>query len=417
MAQLTLFELNNLIKSKLETHLAPNYWVIAEISELRLNQKGHCYMELVEKENNFIQAKIRANIWSYTYRTLSSQFEQATSTSLKPGIKVLFNLSVNFHEVYGLSLTVNDIDPNYTIGERSRLKEETIQRLQKEDLIDKNKQLELPLVPQKIAIISSESAAGYGDFMNQLNNNNRFYHFQTKLFQAMMQGNEAVVSIRTSLKEIYESEISFDAVVIIRGGGAQADLDCFDTYELARAISLFPLPVLTGIGHERDQTVADSVAHTSLKTPTAVAEFLISGMGRFDDLLHEYLYKIEKVCEAKLIIEQQHLQYLSNQIRQSAQQILTTDNHQLEQKSLTLRYVSKRYLERQQAQITTLDKQLNLIDPATILNRGYSITLKNGKSVVNQQVEIGDLLETRTLNKNIQSEVTVVKNELKKPHV
>lgn len=411
MAQLTLFELNNLIKSKLETHLAPNYWVIAEISELRLNQKGHCYMELVEKENNFIQAKIRANIWSYTYRTLSSQFEQATSTSLKPGIKVLFNLSVNFHEVYGLSLTVNDIDPNYTIGERSRLKEETIQRLQKEDLIDKNKQLELPLVPQKIAIISSESAAGYGDFMNQLNNNNRFYHFQTKLFPAMMQGNEAVISIRTSLKEIYESEISFDAVVIIRGGGAQADLDCFDTYELARAISLFPLPVLTGIGHERDQTVADSVAHTSLKTPTAVAEFLISGMGRFDDLLHEYLYKIEKVCEAKLIIEQQHLQYLSNQIRQSAQQILTTDNHQLEQKSLTLRYVSKRYLERQQAQITTLDKQLNLIDPATILNRGYSITLKNGKSVVNQQVEIGDLLETRTLNKNIQSEVTAVKNE------
>jgi len=411
MAQLTLFELNNLIKSKLETHLAPNYWVIAEISELRLNQKGHCYMELVEKENNFIQAKIRANIWSYTYRTLSSQFEQATSTSLKPGIKVLFNLSVNFHEVYGLSLTVNDIDPNYTIGERSRLKEETIQRLQKEDLIDKNKQLELPLVPQKIAIISSESAAGYGDFMNQLNNNNRFYHFQTKLFPAMMQGNEAVVSIRTSLKEIYESEISFDAVVIIRGGGAQADLDCFDTYELARAISLFPLPVLTGIGHERDQTVADSVAHTSLKTPTAVAEFLISGMGRFDDLLHEYLYKIEKVCEAKLIIEQQHLQYLSNQIRQSAQQILTTDNHQLEQKSLTLRYVSKRYLERQQAQITTLDKQLNLIDPATILNRGYSITLKNGKSVVNQQVEIGDLLETRILNKNIQSEVTAVKNE------
>jgi len=411
MAQLTLFELNNLIKSKLETHLAPNYWVIAEISELRLNQKGHCYMELVEKENNFIQAKIRANIWSYTYRTLSSQFEQATSTSLKPGIKVLFNLSVNFHEVYGLSLTVNDIDPNYTIGERSRLKEETILRLQKEELIHKNKQLELPLVPQKIAIISSESAAGYGDFMNQLNNNNRFYHFHTKLFPAMMQGNEAVISIRTSLKEIYESEISLDAVVIIRGGGAQADLDCFDTYELARAISLFPLPVLTGIGHERDQTVADSVAHTSLKTPTAVAEFLITGMGRFDDLLDEYLYKIEKVCEAKLIIEQQHLQYLSNQIRQSAQQILTTDNHQLEQKSLTLRHISKRYLERQQAQITTLDKQLNLIDPATILNRGYSITLKNGKSVVNQQVEIGDLLETRTLNKNIQSEVTAVKNE------
>lgn len=411
MAQLTLFELNNLIKSQLETTLAPNYWVIAEISELRLNQKGHCYMELVEKENNFIQAKIRANIWSYTYRTISSQFEQATGASLKSGIKVLFNLSVNFHEVYGLSLTVNDIDPNYTIGERSRLREETIQRLQQEDLIDKNKQLDLPLVPQKIAVISSDSAAGYGDFMNQLTNNIRTYNFKTTLFTALMQGNEAVTSIRTALKEIHESNLTFDAVVIIRGGGAQADLDCFDTYQLARAISLFPLPVLTGIGHERDQTVADFVAHTSLKTPTAVAEFLITGMGLFDDLLHEYLYRIEKVYESKLSIEQQHLQHLSNQIEQSTKQILKTHNHELEQKGLTLTYGAKRNLERQESQINTLEKQLNLIDPTTIFKRGYSLTLKNGKSIVKQNVKTGDLLETRALHQNIKSEVTGVSNE------
>lgn len=411
MAQLTLFELNNLIKSQLETHLAPNYWVVAEISELRLNQKGHCYMELVEKENNFIQAKIRANIWSYTYRTISGQFEQATGTSLKSGIKVLFNLSINFHEVYGLSLTVNDIDPNYTIGERSRLREETVQRLQQEDLIDKNKQLDLPLVPQKIAVISSDSAAGYGDFMNQLDNNSRTYNFKTTLFPALMQGNEAVISIRTALKEIHESQFTFDAVVIIRGGGAQADLDCFDTYQLARAISLFPLPLLTGIGHERDQTVVDLVAHTSLKTPTAVAEFLITGMGRFDDLLHECLYRIEKVYEHKLSIEQQHLQYLSNQVEQSAKQILKSHNHELEQKGLTLTYGAKRYLERQESQINTLEKQLNLIDPTTIFKRGYSLTLKNGKSIVKQNVKAGDLLETRTLHQNIKSEVTGVSNE------
>lgn len=411
MAQLTLFELNNLIKSQLETNLAPNYWVIAEISELRLNQKGHCYMELVEKENNFIQAKIRANIWSYTYRTVSSQFEQATGTPLKSGIKVLFNLSINFHEVYGLSLTVNDIDPNYTIGERSRLREETIQRLQQEDLIDKNKRLDLPLVPQKIAIISSDSAAGYGDFMSQLNDNSHNYNFKTTLFTALMQGNEAVISIRTALKEIHESNLTFDAVVIIRGGGAQADLDCFDTYQLARAISLFPLPVLTGIGHERDQTVADSVAHTSLKTPTAVAEFLIAGMSRFDDLLHEYLYRIEKVYETKVSIEQQHLQYLSGQIEQSTKQVLKTCNHELEQKALTLNYGAKRYLERQQSQINTLEKQLKLIDPTTIFKRGYSLTLKNGKSIAKQNIETGDLLETRTLNQKIKSEVTAVSNE------
>lgn len=411
MAQLTLFELNNLIKTQLEMHLAPSYWVIAEISELRLNQKGHCYMELVEKEKNFIQAKVRANIWSYTYRTVSSQFEQATGASLKPGIKVLFNLSINFHEVYGLSLTINDIDPNYTIGERSRLREETIQRLQKEELIDKNRQIDLPVVPQKIAVISSDSAAGYGDFMNQLNDNNRAYSFQTKLFPAMMQGNEAVISIRKTLKAIHESKVSYDLVVIIRGGGAQADLDCFDTYELARAISLFPLPILTGIGHERDHTVADAVAHTSLKTPTAVAEFLITGMSRFNDLLHEYLYRIEKVYEGKISIERQNLLHLSNQIEQSAQHILKSNNHELEQKALTLNYCSNRYLERQQSQITTLEKQLNLIDPATIFKRGYSLTIKNGKSVVKQKVEVGDLLETRTLNKNIKSKVTVVNHE------
>ncbi|MBO3698412.1 exodeoxyribonuclease VII large subunit [Roseivirga sp. E12] len=410
MAQLTLFELNNLIKSQLENNLEPNYWVVAEISELRVNQKGHCYMELVEKENNFIQAKMRANIWSYTYRSLSAQFENATGTSLKPGIKVLFNLSVNFHEVYGLSLTVNDIDPNYTIGERSRLREETIQRLQQEELFDKNKKLELPIVPQNIAVISSDSAAGYGDFIDQLRNNGSYY-FQTILFPAMMQGNEAVVSIRKALKDIHESQTNFDAVVIIRGGGAQADLDCFDTYELARAISLFPLPLLTGIGHERDQTVADLVAHTSLKTPTAVAEFLISGMNRFDDLLHEYLYRIEKVFENKLTFEQRQLQYLSSSIEQATKETLKSYDHALGQKALTLKYVSQRFLERQHSLVDRLDQQLTLIDPMTILKRGYSLTLKNGKSVMNQKLEVGDLLETRTLNKNINSQVTAIKDE------
>lgn len=411
MAQMTLFELNNLIKSKLESHLEHSYWVVAEISELRINQKGHCYMELVEKENNFIQAKIRANIWSYTYRTVSSQFEHATGSSLKPGIKVLFNLSINFHEVYGLSLTVNDIDPNYTIGERSRLREETIQRLQSEGLVEQNKRLELPIVPQKIAVISSDSAAGFGDFINQLNDNSRGFSFKTELFPALMQGNEAVISIRKALKEIHESQEAFDVVVLIRGGGAQADLDCFDTYELARAIALFPLPVLTGIGHERDNTVADFVAHTSLKTPTATAEFLITGMNRFDDLLHEYIYRVEKVFEGKLNIEQQKLQHLSSQIEQNTNRTLSTFNYELEQKAMTLNHGTERYLDRQKSLLDTLGKQLRLIDPNTIFERGYSITLKNGKSVANQNIEAGDLLETRAFKKHIKSQVTEVDNE------
>lgn len=411
MSKMTLFELTNLIKLELENNLEPSYWVIAEISELRLNQKGHCYLELVEKENSFIQAKIRANIWSYTYRTISSQFESATGTPLKAGIKVLFNVSINFHEVYGMSVTVNNLDPNYTIGERSRMREETLKKLNEAGLTDQNKNLHLPEVPQQIAIISSESAAGYGDFMNQLNENPRGYHFRTELFTALLQGNEAVISIRKALKAIHESDSHFDVVVIIRGGGAQADLDCFDTFELARAIAMFPLPMLAGIGHERDQTVVDFVAHTSLKTPTAVAEFLIAGMERFNDALHEYIYRIEKVFEQKLNIEQQKLLQLSHQVEQEAFRTLKNHEHELKEKSLTLNYATKRFFERQLSQLNALEKQIDLIDPDTIFKRGYSITLKNGNSIANQEVSVDDVLETRALNKNLKSKVTAIENE------
>ena len=411
MSQLSLFELNNLIKTQLESSLEPSYWVIAEISELRLNQKGHCYMELAEKENNFIQAKIRANIWSYTYRTLSGQFEHATGSTLKPGIKVLFNVSVNFHEVYGISLTVNNIDPSYTIGERSRLREETIQKLTQQGLIDLNKALQLPLVPQRVAIISSESAAGYGDFMNQLVHNDRGYHFQTTLFNALMQGNEAVISMQKAFRAIHESDVAYDAVILIRGGGAQTDLDCFDSYELGQTIASLPLPVLTGIGHERDQTVADVIAHTSLKTPTAVAEFLISGMERFDDLLHEYIYRIEKVFNEKMNLEQQRMIQLSYDIERACKGIFEQEAHLLREKSITLKHLTHRFLERQQSQLNTLEKELSLIDPRTIFKRGYSITLKNGRSINGQNIDIGDRLETRTLNKKLESQVTAINDE------
>ena len=411
MSKMTLFELTNLIKLELENNLEPNYWVIGEISELRVNQKGHCYMELVEKENNFIQAKIRANIWSYTYRTVSSLFESATGTPLKAGIKVLFNISINFHEVYGMSATVNDLDPNYTIGERSRLRELTIKKLNDAGLTEKNKQLSLPEVPQRIAIISSDSAAGYGDFMNQLSENLRGYHFHTVLFTALMQGNESVVSIRKALKAIHESDSQFDAVVLIRGGGAQADLDSFDTFELARAIALFPLPVLVGIGHERDQTVVDIVAHTSLKTPTAVAEFLLSGMERFNEILHEHIYRIERVFEQKLSLEQHRLLQLSHEVEQGAFRSLKSQEHQLKEKSLALTYTIKRFFEKQLSQLIGLEKQVDLINPETIFKRGYSITLKNGKSIAHQKVALGDELETRTLKKNLKSTVTAIENE------
>ena len=256
----TLSELNTAIKATLELAFPEMVWVVAEISEIRHNSKGHCYLELVEREEEETLAQIRANIWAYTFRNLASKFEKATGESLKQGMKVLLQVTVTFHEVYGLSLNVKDIDPTYSLGELAKKKREVIARLTKEGLINLNKQIHLSLVPQRIAVISSETAAGYGDFINHLDDNPYGYKIFYTLYQSLMQGQEAEASIIAALKQIREHIKLHDAVVIIRGGGSQIDLSCFDTYSLAVEVAKFPLPVITGIGHERDDTVVDLVA-------------------------------------------------------------------------------------------------------------------------------------------------------------
>lgn len=276
--QISLSELNLLIKESLELSFPEHVWVVAEIGEFKVNRSGHCYMELVEKDakNNQITARTRATIWSWQYRFIQPYFETATGQNLQAGLKVLIAVSVEFHEVYGISLNVKDIDPNYTLGDMARKRQEVINKLIDEGVFEMNKEAELPDIPSRIAIISSPTAAGYQDFIEQLQNNDSGYKFYTKLFEATMQGNDAVNSIIAAFDYIYEIEEFFDAVVLIRGGGSQLDLSCFDEYDLALNITQFPLPVLTGIGHEKDESIADMVAHTKLKTPTAVAEFLLS---------------------------------------------------------------------------------------------------------------------------------------------
>lgn len=411
MAHLSLFQLNHLIKSQLENNLAGSYWVIAEISELRNNQKGHCYMELVEKENNFIQAKIRANIWAYTYRTLSQQFEQATGSTLKPGIKVLFNVSINFHEVYGLSLTVNDIDPNFTIGERSRQREETIRKLKEEGFLNLNKSLPLPLVPQRIAVISSLTAAGYGDFIDQLENNSQGYDFLIESFNATMQGVETENSIAKALENIRQRQEKYDLIAIIRGGGAQTDLDSFDGYNLAKLIASAPLPVLTGIGHERDQTVADLVANTALKTPTAVAEFIISGMDRFYNQLYDLNTRVERGVRDKFNMARQQLVQMGHRLERSGLNYLKQAQQLLSDKQHMLKFASRAQVEKSRSLLTGLEDKIKLIDPETIFKRGYSITLKNGRSINQQPIAVGDVLITKNQHTQIESKVTNIENE------
>ena len=410
MAHLSLFQLNSLIKEQLEENLQTTYWVIAEISGMQVNQKGHCYLELVEKQGDFIQAKLRANIWSYTYRTISNQFRQITGSNLSIGLKGLFNVSVNFHEVYGLSLTVNDIDPNFTLGERSKQREETIKRLEAEDLLGLNKRITLPIIPQRIAIISSVSAAGYDDFVNQLTRNDRGIDFRQKLFPSLMQGNEAPASIIESIKEINGQSDQFDVLIIIRGGGAKTDLDAFDDYEMCKTLANSQLPVISGIGHARDESIADMVAHTALKTPTAVAEFLISGAFRFEDRLYEFLYALEKGFNQSCLLANQTLAQLASRLGRIAFQQFNQGRFELEQlKSILIRSAGL-LVHREQLSLKELENKIDFLNPENAFEKGYTLTLKEGKRVDAKTLKMGDEIETRGKDIHLKSKITEVVN-------
>ncbi len=327
--KLTLSELNSRIKDVLTDAFSSTVWITAEISELKENRAGHCYLELIEKEGNEIIARSRATIWSYTYRMLKPYFETTTGQYFSQGIKILVQVLVEYHPSFGLSLNIKDIDPVYTVGDMALQRKEIVNRLQNEGVFDMNRELQLPLVPQKIAVISSATAAGYQDFMNQLETNEFGFKFHTKLFQAVMQGTEAVPSIIRALERIYNYEDFFDAVVIIRGGGATADLSSFDNYDLAFHITQFPLPVITGIGHEKDDTIIDMVAHTRLKTPTAVAEFFINGMERFYEKLLQLESEVVQMVRERIESQQDNLEQMASNLQHQISGFIHEKNVQL----------------------------------------------------------------------------------------
>jgi exodeoxyribonuclease VII large subunit len=337
-AQLSLSELNQLIKSQLDDAFPNLIWIKAEISELTVNRTGHCYLELVEVDENSkeILARCRATIWSYTFRMLKPYFETTTGQVLCDGLKVLINAKVEFHPVFGLSLNIRDIDPSYTMGDMARKRREIIIQLQEDGVIDMNKELPLPLVPQRVAIISSPTAAGLQDFKNQLENNAYRIRFYTKLFPAVMQGNGAAASIILAMEEVFQHEDFFDVVVIIRGGGAQLDLACFDNYELAYHVAQFPIPIITGIGHDKDETAIDLVAHTKMKTPTAVAEFLISGAAAFEQTLDEMQSRFLELVESRIQFETEHLQASVQRLKQGVRHVVSKENNLFGLKKLIL---------------------------------------------------------------------------------
>ncbi len=423
----SLLELNQLIKSALDDNLQPYYWIIAEIGELKQAAQGHAYLDLVEKSGNRILAKTRANIWSYSYRTIAGRFQAVTGQPLKAGMKILAQVSVTYHELYGISLNVKDIDPNFTLGERARIRQEVIEKLTREGLMDLNKRFQLPKVPQRIAIISSATAAGYGDFMDQLAMNKYGYRIHTRFFQATLQGADAAKTLVSALNQIAKSgELEkFDAVVIIRGGGAQMDLDCFDEYELALAIARCPIPVITGIGHERDETIADLVSHTKMKTPTAAAEFILSGFRDFEELLINALKTLERNTSQTLTMEERRLRDFQSQIKNLAYFKLQQANETLRYKVNRLQSMStnrcridniklqnietglKRYwknqLEAENKHLENLLKDIKKLDPKSFLKRGYTRSEVNGKPIHQTEINLGDLMVTYSNNKTIKS--------------
>ena len=426
---LSLLELNTRIRGALSRAFPETCWVRAEMSDVRVNtSSGHCYLEFVEKnvQTGQLVAKVRGSIWAKTFRMLKPYFEMETGQMFASGLKVLVKVSVEFHELYGLSLTVLDIDPAYTLGDMVRKRMEIIRQLQEEGVFTLNKELPFPLLPRRIAIITSSTAAGYEDFMNQLTRNKGGYPFYTKLFPALMQGERTEASVIAALDRIYQHQDLFDVVVVSRGGGATSDLDSFDSYLLAANCAQFPLPIITGIGHERDDTVVDLVAHTRMKTPTAVAEFLISRMdsvgeeleslrqdvsllamdilSRQKNYLQLVVTRFPSIVTSRIERNRSGLQTIASRLPAMASGLLSRRQSVLENTELRLRNGITSKLSESGRFIQLTEQFIKMASPDYILKRGYSLALKDGKIIKHaSDLRAGEELTTRFIDGEIKS--------------
>lgn len=404
----TLLQLNALVRESIEQSLPGEYWVEAEISELREN-KGHCYMQLIEKtqNGNTPVACASARCWRNVWMLLRPHFLRVTGQEMRPGLKVLMLVSPQFHENYGFSWIVRDVDPAFTLGDMARKRKEIIDTLKAEGVFDLNKQLPMPMFTQRIAVISSEGAAGYGDFCDQLSNNQYGLKFTSRLFPAIMQGEGVEQSVIAALNLIYDEADSFDAVVIIRGGGATSDLSGFDTLALAENVANFPLPVITGIGHDRDESVLDMVSHTRVKTPTAAAAFLVDRLLDVYNRIEDARRSIVTHIDRRMRHERLRLAPVYGQLVAALQRSVANAHHRIDLLEQPLGSLAARRMERERQRIALLQQRTAALDPALLLRRGYSITLLHGKTVRDASLlSDGDVVETRLATGTFTSIVT-----------
>lgn len=432
MAALTLYELNSMVRDVVELGMPGSYWVEAELSEVR-ERSGHCYMELVQKDltGNSTVARASARCWRSTWASVRPGFEQVTGEHFRAGLKVLLQVHAQFHENFGFSWIVTDIDPAYTLGDMARRRQEIIRILKEEGVFDLNKELCLSLFASRIAVVSSESAAGYGDFCNQLDTNAYGFAFSVRLFPAVMQGERTEGSIISALDAINSEADDFDCVVIIRGGGAVSDLSAFDSLALAENVANFPLPVITGIGHERDESVLDMVANKRVKTPTAAAALLIENLKHTYDRIVQAQERISVSVSRRMDYERVRLERVSGRIpvlfslvktRQQARidsffarvgaaagRIVAEERLRLDRLSVALAPAVRQRLSAENHRLELLGQRISAVDPAILLRRGYSITLHNGRAVYSpDQLSDGDVIETRLAEGNVRS---VVRNK------
>ena len=410
----TLRQLNLLVCEAIETELPDEYWVEAELSECRENS-GHCYMELIEKDErtNTPIARASAKCWRQTWQMAKPYFERTTGQQLRAGMKVLLKVYAQFHEAYGFSWIVSDIDPTYTLGDMARKRQEIIRQLKEEGVFDLQRELRIPTFAKRIAVISAQNAAGYGDFCRQLEDNDYSFRFEVTLFPAIMQGEQVESSIIAALNAIYEATVPdgspsgpYDCVVIIRGGGATADLSGFDTLALAENVAQFPLPVITGIGHDRDESILDMVANTKVKTPTAAAALLIDNLRQVLDRINSAQQHLTTVISTRLSTLNVQLSSLQALIPTLALRTIGDQRHRIEMLESRLPVAIERRLTSQKHLLESLSLKLQGFDPQLLLSRGYSITLHHGRAVRNpKQLKAGDEIETRVESGTIRSVV------------
>lgn len=424
---MTLLELNSLVSEVLENAMPRQYWVEAELSDVN-ERRGHLFAELVEKDesSNTPVARASAKCWASTWYSLKRTFERITGEQLRTGMKVLLKVYVQFHPAYGFSWIITDIDPTFTLGDLAKRRMEIIAQLKAEGIFDMQKQLSLPMFCQHIAVISSATAAGYGDFCNHLHNNPYGFFFQTTLFHAVMQGEQIESSVIDALNRIFEADEEYDCVVIIRGGGATSDMSGFDTLNLAENVANFPIPIITGIGHERDECILDMISYHRVKTPTAAADFLLSHLENtsrtIDNLADRLARSAARYLETERVrmkgisskipilfsmvkaSQTNRIEILSKRIENALRQKTEQENHRLQMLQQTIEMGAKQAIEKERHRLSLLAQKALSLDPEIILKRGYSITLSGGKVVTDASTVMkGEILETRLANGTVLS--------------